>query len=182
MIKDVFDGYLRRFPEEKRALKLLRKQIDELQKLNGRKNFVGHITGSAIVLSPRLDKVLAIHHIKLKRWQQPGGHWDEDETGPWLTAFREAQEETGVKIAKKVHLDAKNPHIPLDIDSHYIPAIPVNNEPSHHHHDFRHVFIAEGLELQADKREVYGVEWLPFDDPRTAIFKCTMDKLRLLKL
>src|SRR5258706_5929956 len=34
----------------------------------------GHLTGSALVVSAAGDGVLLLHHPKLERWPQPGGH------------------------------------------------------------------------------------------------------------
>ncbi|MFI5412568.1 MAG: NUDIX hydrolase [Candidatus Micrarchaeales archaeon] len=41
------------------------------------------------------NKVLLIHHAKLKKWLPPGGHIDENET-PDQAVVREVKEETGL--------------------------------------------------------------------------------------
>ena len=55
----------------------------------------GHFTGSAWLVSADGTRVLLMHHRKLDRWLQPGGHADGD-TDLARVALREAQEETGV--------------------------------------------------------------------------------------
>ncbi|HEY6909072.1 MAG TPA: hypothetical protein VI356_06870, partial [Myxococcales bacterium] len=41
----------------------------------------GHLTGSGFVLDASRSRVLLLHHKKLGRWLQPGGH-GEGETDP----------------------------------------------------------------------------------------------------
>src|SRR5215468_529960 len=54
----------------------------------------GHLTGSALVLSADAGQVLLLHHRKLDRWLQPGGHADAGESSGESVALREALEET----------------------------------------------------------------------------------------
>ena len=56
----------------------------------------GHLTASAVVVSAEGDRVLLLHHRKLDRWLQPGGHGDPGETSAEAVALREAHEETGL--------------------------------------------------------------------------------------
>lgn len=50
--------------------------------------------------------------------------------------------------------------LPIDIDSHRIPARPERGEPEHWHHDIRYVVRAqEGAAPRPDLREVHGVAW-----------------------
>jgi len=51
----------------------------------------GHLTGSAITVSADGSRVLLLHHRKLDRWLQPGGHGDPGETTGEEVALREAQ-------------------------------------------------------------------------------------------
>jgi len=52
----------------------------------------GHLTGSAIVVSDDGTQVLLLHHRKLDRLLQPGGHADPAETSVEQVALREAFE------------------------------------------------------------------------------------------
>src|SRR5687768_14000019 len=62
-----------------------------------RRNPRAHLTGSAFVVSHDGLHVLLLHHRKLGRWLQPGGHADDGESSGETVALREAREETGVK-------------------------------------------------------------------------------------
>ena len=55
----------------------------------------GHLTGSALVVSAGADRVLLVHHRKLQRWLQPGGHADPGETAGEVVALREARRGDG---------------------------------------------------------------------------------------
>lgn len=155
--------YLRRFPAEAARLAALRAQLDDdAGDPLSRANMRGHITTSALVLDPGLDRLLLIHHRVIGRWLQPGGHYEHGEAGAslWDSALREVAEETGVT--------ALAPHpgfgaaIPLDIDSHAIAANPKKGEGAHWHHDYAYLVIApreQALRPQLD--EVAGVAWRP---------------------
>ena len=65
---------------------------------------IGHITGSAMVLNKAGDKALLLHHTKLDRWFQLGGHCDGD-SDVLGVAVKEAQEESGIQGIKPVSTD-----------------------------------------------------------------------------
>ena len=113
----------------------------------------GHITGSAWVLSPDRGSALLIHHKKLNRWMQPGGHVDETDETVAHTALRELREETGMKDARLLR-----PYL-FDVDVHEIPAR--GHEPTHLHLDLRYLFQAVSMELAADFSEVNNIQWVP---------------------
>ena len=96
----------------------------------------GHLTGSAVVVSAAGDRVLLLHHRKLRRWLQPGGHAEPGEREGEAVALREAREETGV-AALALHPSAPRP---LDVDVHQIPAR--GDEPAHAHLDLRYLVVA----------------------------------------
>src|SRR5690606_18507583 len=75
----------------------------------------GHVTASAFVVSRAGDAVLLIHHGKLHRWMQPGGHIERDDRDIEHAARREVAEETGVALAPE-------PAPIFDVDVHVIPA------------------------------------------------------------
>lgn len=56
-----------------------------------------HFCASAFIIDPNTRKILLVHHKKLHKWVQPGGHIEDNET-PEEAAVREAFEETGVKV------------------------------------------------------------------------------------
>ena len=76
-----------------------------------------------------------------------------------VSALREAVEETGVRelVIDPWH---RSSDIPIDIDSHLIPARPEKGEPEHWHHDVRYVVRAgAGIRIRPDLSEVHGAEW-----------------------
>ncbi|MCB9761914.1 MAG: NUDIX hydrolase [Alphaproteobacteria bacterium] len=114
----------------------------------------GHFTASAFVLSPDRSALLLIHHKKLGRWLQPGGHVDPEDPDLCAAARREAAEETGQR-----DLPAAVPGI-FDVDIHDIP--PLKGEPAHQHFDVRFLFQATSRAVtQTD--EVAGVRWVPLE-------------------
>jgi len=56
-----------------------------------------HFCASAFVINPYTKKILLVMHKKNKRWTQPGGHIEDDET-PEEAALREVYEETGLRV------------------------------------------------------------------------------------
>jgi 8-oxo-dGTP pyrophosphatase MutT (NUDIX family) len=101
----------------------------------------GHFTASAFVLSPAEDAMLLIHHAKLHRWLQPGGHVEADDASLLAAARREIAEEVGITAATLVGEGA------FDIDVHEIPAL--KGDPAHAHFDVRFLFRAPSLAFEA---------------------------------
>lgn len=56
-----------------------------------------HFCASTFIIDPYTKKILLVKHKKNRRWTQPGGHMEENET-PEETALREAYEETGLHV------------------------------------------------------------------------------------
>lgn len=119
----------------------------------------GHLTGSAIAVSADGGRVLLVHHRKLARWLQPGGHANPGETSGEQVALREALEETGVS---GLRLDPDAPR-PLDVDVHEIPAR--GAEPAHEHLDLRYLVRAPpGAVVAPALAELHAVRWVPWDE------------------
>jgi 8-oxo-dGTP pyrophosphatase MutT (NUDIX family) len=114
-----------------------------------RSNREGHFTGSSWLVSADGERVLLMHHRKLGRWLQPGGHADGD---PDLArvALREAEEETGLSDL------VVEPAI-FDIDRHWIPERGL--EPGHWHYDVRYVVRARGSEAFVLNEESLALAW-----------------------
>ena len=122
----------------------------------------GHLTGSAITVSADGRRVLLLHHRKLDRWLQPGGHGDPGETTGEEVALREAFEETGIS-GLTLHPTAARP---LDLDVHEIPAR--GDEPGHEHLDLRYLVIApRDAEIAPDLAELRAIRWADWDEAKT---------------
>lgn len=122
----------------------------------------GHLTGSAYLIHPRGTGMLLIHHRKLDRWLQPGGHMADGESDPAATALREASEETGLVELAPIGTS------PLDVDIHTIPARhrpDGTSEPAHDHLDWRYAFVVTDPEsARACEDETKGLRWFAWDE------------------
>lgn len=114
----------------------------------------GHMTGSAWIINENADAVLLVHHKKLDRWLQPGGHADGEENIINVSS-KEAKEETGLSSLRLV-----NENI-FDIDIHHIPEH--KDVKSHLHHDIRFLFQADHSEEIVVSNESNEVAWFPLD-------------------
>lgn len=165
MIDEVVKKYLQFYPEDKSLLKRLIDQLKSKERLDDRQNFRGHIAGDAVIFSPDLTKILYIYHLRFGKWQQPGGHLDPGEDGPWITAPREAIEETGVRVGSIVGPDKRDLRVPLLIVTGPVPPSKKKNEPEHWHHDFRYGMIAETEKLDPiDDEGVGEARWWPINE------------------
>lgn len=119
-----------------------------------RTHLPGHITGSAWITDAAHKHVLLVHHAKLNRWMQPGGHADGDENVLGV-ALREAEEETGLRHFNTVS------DIPFDVDIHTIPAR--KDFPEHLHYDVRFLLEADSKEQIVVSEESHDVKWVALD-------------------
>lgn len=119
-----------------------------------RAHLAGHFTGSAWVVSMDGRRVLLLHHAKLQRWLQPGGHADGD-IDLARVALREAEEETGLQ---GLRLEGSI----FDLDRHIIPAR--GTEPEHWHWDVRYVVRCSGDERPRINSESRAFAWRAIDE------------------
>ncbi len=116
-----------------------------------RSSLEGHLTGSAAIVDAASEQVLLIHHVKLDRWLQPGGHAD-GEGSLALVARTEAEEETGLTDLRVVWPA-------IDVDVHGIPER--GDVPAHLHLDVRFCVIAPpDAVVSADPTETKGARWV----------------------
>jgi len=112
----------------------------------------GHVTASGWIVNHDLSHVLLIHHLKLDRWMQPGGHCDGD-PDVLAVAIKESFEETGLQT--KPVSDAI-----FDVDIHTIPQRKEVFE--HLHYDIRFLLQADmATPLVLNKLETKGLKWVP---------------------
>ncbi|ABV78466.1 (Di)nucleoside polyphosphate hydrolase-like protein [Rickettsia bellii OSU 85-389] len=115
---------------------------------------MGHFTASAFLLNHDQTKFLLMHHKKLNKWLQLGGHCESDDI---LTeAIREAREESGIN-----EIEAVSNNI-FDIDVHYIPQTP--KEPSHYHYDIRFLLKTINNDNFIKNNESHELKWFSFSD------------------
>ncbi len=114
-----------------------------------------HITASSWVLNYDMTAVLMLHHAKLNRWLQPGGHADGDENLVRV-AKKELMEETALKaftlIEEKI----------FDIDIHLIPER--KGVPAHDHYDVRWAFHASEDASIMGNHESNALSWVPLEE------------------
>lgn len=143
-------------------LGLLLERLAAGDALDDRRTLPGHVTTSAIVVDSTGGHVLLVFHKALRRWLQPGGHWEPAPSFA-ASAEREAREETGVRTLD-LHPWHGAADLPIDVDTHPIPANSRKGEPAHVHFDLRFAFVAPlDAPLSAQEDEVAGAAWRPFD-------------------
>lgn len=130
-----------------------------------RKNFSGHVTGSAWLISPDHQMVLLTHHTILNKWLQFGGHAD-GEADIKNVAKREAQEESGIQEISELG-NIFNPI--FDIDVHLIPENIKKQEPDHLHYDIRYIFKTSSMDFSISS-ESKELKWVDIND----IFKMNL--------
>jgi len=143
--------YQTSFQEEKEFLERFLSLLKDLPCYE-RTHLPGHITGSAWITDAAHTQVLLVHHAKLNKWVQPGGHADGDEN-ILRVALKEAEEETGLKEFRII-----DPYTPFDVDIHLIPARA--EFPSHYHYDVRFLMEADPGKSIHVSEESHDVKWI----------------------
>ena len=115
----------------------------------------GHVTASAWIVDPERTHAVLLHHRKLDRWLQPGGHVDGDRDVR-RSALREAREESGLRSLRAIADEI------YDIDVHRIPGRP--DEPEHDHYDVRFALEADPREPLRGNAESHDVRWIALVD------------------
>jgi 8-oxo-dGTP pyrophosphatase MutT (NUDIX family) len=166
MFPSILSHYLILYPAEAHTVTRVRDLVQAYPDAFYRTCQVGHITGSAWIVSADKEQCLLTYHRKLDRWLQLGGHVDGEQEVHWA-ALREAQEESGMSNFSFVDLAGTDDEIslpltptPFDIDIHPIPATPT--EPAHEHYDLRYLLIAaphQPLKISPESRALRWFSW-----------------------
>jgi 8-oxo-dGTP pyrophosphatase MutT (NUDIX family) len=115
----------------------------------------GHVTAAAWVLNAERTHALLLHHAKLNRWLQPGGHLDDTDESPAHGALREAVEESGIASLSLVNFTL------FDVDVHPIPER--KNERAHLHYDVRYLIMAKDTNVVISE-ESLGAQWMSISE------------------
>ena len=115
----------------------------------------GHVTASAWIVDPGRAAAVLLHHRKLARWLQLGGHVDGD-PDVRRSALREAREDSGLRTLRLIGDEI------YDIDVHRIPAR--GGEPEHDHYDVRFALEADPREPLVRNEESHDVRWIALSD------------------
>ena len=117
------------------------------------------------------NKVLLVHHKKLKTWIAPGGHIELDED-PIQTLWREITEETGLK----------KPNLKLIKTSQNIPELENTNffqelaspfamfvvdygiNSAHKHIDLCYLITSNTSKVTLEASSSYGIDWFSVDN------------------
>ncbi len=152
-LKSTLEQYASNYAEEQ----LFVPQFIQLLKEDNcfkRSRLEGHLTASCWIVNTAKNKALLVHHKKLNRWLQPGGHADGDENLVGV-AHKEGEEETGLTSLQLLTATI------FDLDIHEIPE--KKEVPSHLHYDVRFLFEAEENETLVVSEESNDVKWVAFD-------------------
>ena len=112
---------------------------------------IGHITASAWLLNKNHTHALLLHHAKLDKWFQLGGHCDGN-PNVLEVAIKEAQEESGIMGIEPLSSSI------FDIDIHLIPEN--KKEKEHYHYDVRFLLHAMSDEDIVQNSESKELRWI----------------------
>lgn len=151
LIKNYKSNYIEELVYKEKMLEL----IDTCDDCFLRQCRVGHFTASAFLLNKNMTHVCLMHHTKLDKWLQLGGHCDGD---PDIlnVSIKEASEESGIKNIKPLTSDI------FDMDIHLVPKI-LNDEP-HYHFDIRFLLHAYDDDTLIKNHESKELKWVQKSD------------------
>lgn len=141
--------------------------VRENPEFHRRSTLAGHVTASAWIVDAERRHALLLHHGKLQRWLQPGGHIEEDRT-LLAAALREALEETGLPC-RPVDTGV------FDIDIHPIPARA--QEPAHLHYDIRFLLETDPRAQPEVSLESNAVRWFELEQITTLNCGPSIDRM-----
>lgn len=126
------------------------------ERLYSRDTLHAHMSASAIILNPSLDKTLMVYHNIYNSYSWTGGHADEEQD-LYTVAYREAREETGVERLYPVSRSL------LSVESLPVPEHIKRGKKVafHYHHNVTFGFICpDNQRLSIKPDENSSVAWL----------------------
>ena len=162
-LKSLLLNYYPAEAEEKRFKDQMLEFIQTHDACFERSLLAGHITASCWLLNQGGTHALLLHHRKLDRWFQLGGHCDGD-PNVLAVAIKEAQEESGIFGIQAVTGDI------FDIDIHLIPEN--SKERAHLHYDVRFLLQVNSEEEPSKNIESKQLKWVgknPDDLPTNSL-------------
>lgn len=153
-LQELLNRYVPNYSEEKEYKEEILQFIHKHPNCFDRILKNGHITASAWLLDKTGKKALLMHHKKLDKWLQLGGHCDGT-CDVLSVAIKEAQEESGIQNIVPVSVDI------FDIDVHKIPE--KNHEKEHIHYDIRFLLQVTSDEIVVQNLESNELRWVSMD-------------------
>lgn len=146
----MLEEYLPTWPEEIQSKDCIISFLQSHEDCFERSLQIGHITASAWLLSKDSTKALLMHHTRLDKWLQLGGHCDGN-PDVLSVAIREAQEESGMNAIAPLSTSI------FDIDVHLIPA--ALHEKEHYHYDIGFLLQVMSDEQPVGNNESKDLRW-----------------------
>jgi 8-oxo-dGTP pyrophosphatase MutT (NUDIX family) len=126
-----------------------------------------HVTGSALVVHPPTRRVLLRWHPRYGFWNHVGGHADDGEEDPLVTALREAVEETGLR---DVHVwPAGTDDEPVVTSTVPVPASEAKGEPAHEHIDVCWLLATDDPDATVEEEATATLRWLSVAEARELV-------------
>lgn len=111
-----------------------------------------HLTASAMIVHPDLERVLLVLHGRMNRWVQVGGHCEPEDTSLLEAAMREAREESGLQ-------DFLAHPVPIDLDVHEVNC----RFGASYHFDVRYALLARPGQVEQVSDESQALGWFTAD-------------------
>jgi 8-oxo-dGTP pyrophosphatase MutT (NUDIX family) len=153
-LEGLLDEYGMQYPEESDTVTAFRELLRQGSVAFNRQNEKAHFTASGWIVDESYSQVLLVHHKKLRRWLQPGGHAD-GETDLYRVFLKEMAEETGI-------IKGRADRIIFDLDIHMIPEMGKINE--HLHYDVRFLYVTPEKEQPESNEETNASRWVALDE------------------
>jgi 8-oxo-dGTP pyrophosphatase MutT (NUDIX family) len=156
-ILDLLQNYQTSFSGEVEFQKQMTRFLEQNDDFDLRSNLIGQITGSAWIVNKERTKVLLIHHKKLNKWLQIGGHIEDSDQTIEETILREVKEESGLTNVKLLSSSI------YDIDIHTITQ--KKEIAEHLHFDIRLIVEADENEILIPQdEEILDIKWYPLHE------------------